>query len=84
MTERAKANPLIELLITLIVPSLILMKLSAPENLGSAAALVLALSFPLSWGLFEFWTRRKLNVFAALGVVSALLTGGIGLLALGP
>ncbi|MBK6637489.1 MAG: MFS transporter [Rhodocyclaceae bacterium] len=82
MTERAKANPLIELLITLIVPSLILMKLSAPENLGSAAALVLALSFPLSWGLFEFWTRRKLNVFAALGVVSTLLTGGIGLLAL--
>ena len=32
MTDTVKPNPLIELLVTLIIPSLILMKLSDPEN----------------------------------------------------
>ncbi len=82
MSTPEKNNPLIELTITLIIPALILMKLSAPERLGAAGALVLALSFPLAWGVREFWLRRKLNLFAALGVISTLLTGGIGLLAL--
>ena len=50
MTDAAKTNPLIELLITLVIPSLILMKLSGPENLGTVNALLLALAFPLAWG----------------------------------
>ncbi|MBL8444128.1 MAG: hypothetical protein JNK52_08805 [Zoogloeaceae bacterium] len=82
MTDAAKPNPLIELTITLIIPALILMKLSDPANLGAANALVLALSFPLAWGVRDFWLRRKWNLFAVLGVISTLLTGGIGLLAL--
>lgn len=76
------ANPLIELAVTLIVPSLILMKLSGPEDLGAVNALLLALAFPLAWGARDFLARRKLNLFAALGLVSILLTGGIGLLQL--
>jgi hypothetical protein len=84
MTDAAKPNPLLELGITLIIPALILMKLSGPEDLGAAKALMLALSFPLAWGMRDFWKRRKLNLFAALGVVSTVLTGGIGLLALDP
>lgn len=82
MADAAKPNPLVELTITLIVPALILMKLSGPEELGAANALVLALSFPLTWGIRDFWNRRKINLFAALGVVSTVLTGGIGLLEL--
>ncbi len=78
----AKPNTLIELLITLIIPSLILMKLSGPEDLGVVNALLLALAFPLLWGARDFLMRRKLNLFAALGLVSILLTGGIGLLQL--
>lgn len=82
MADAGKPNPLVELTITLIVPALILMKLSGPEDLGAANALVLALSFPLAWGVRDFWKRRKVNLFAALGVVSTILTGGIGLLEL--
>ena len=82
MTDAAKPNPLIELLITLVIPSLILMKLSDPEDLGAVNALLLALAFPLFWGARDLLTRQKLNVFATLGVVSILLTGGIGLLQL--
>lgn len=82
MTDAAKPNPLIELLITLIIPSLILMKFSGSEDLGAVSALLLALAFPLAWGTRDLLTRQKLNLFAALGVVSILLTGGIGLLQL--
>jgi hypothetical protein len=76
------ANPLIELAVTLIVPSLILMKLSDPQDLGAVNALLLALAFPLAWGVRGLLREHKLNLFAALGVVSILLTGGIGLLQL--
>ena len=77
-------GPLIELVVTLLIPSLILMKLSGPEHLGTANALLTALAFPLGWGVWEYLRARKLNFFAALGFVSVLLTGGIGLLQLDP
>ena len=82
MHQAKQNNPLIELLINIIVPSVILMKLSGDQDLGAVRALLLALAFPLSWGTFDLVRRRKLNFFAALGLVSILLTGGIGLLQL--
>lgn len=82
MTDAAKTNPLIELLIAIVIPSLILMKLSGPEDLGAVKALLLALAFPLFWGARDLVRRRKVNLFAALGLASILLTGGIGLLQL--
>lgn len=84
MNKTAKQNPLIELLITLILPSFILMKLSGPEDLGSLNALLLALAFPLFWGAWSLLRERKVNVFAVLGLCSILLTGGIGVLQLDP
>ena len=53
MTDTAKPNPnpLVELLITLIIPSLILMKLSDPEDLGVVNALLLALKHTKGSGL---------------------------------
>jgi intracellular septation protein A len=84
MNETAKPNPLIELLLTLILPSLILMKLSGPEDLGALNALLLALAFPLFWGGWTLWRERKVNMLAVLGLCSILLTGGIGVLQLDP
>ena len=82
-TEAAKKpNPLIEIAVTIIVPAIVLMKLSGDDRLGSLRALLLALAFPLAWGLWDGYKRRKLNWLSVLGVVSTLLTGGIGLLAL--
>ena len=77
-----KPSPLLELAITLIIPSIVLMKLSGPENLGAVNALLLALAFPLAWGARSLLRERRVNLFAALGLVSVLLTGGIGLLQL--
>ena len=56
------------------------MKLSGEARLGPDGALVLALAFPLGWGAFELLKYRKFNFVALLGLVSVILTGGIGLL----
>ncbi|NQD91300.1 MFS transporter [Pseudomonas sp. CrR25] len=77
-----KPRPLIDLLISILIPSLILMKLSGDADLGADRALVLALAFPLGWGAFELIKYRKFNFIALLGLVSVMLTGGIGLLKL--
>ena len=84
VAAKHKPRPLVDLLVSIIVPSVILMKLSAAEDLGASGALIFALAFPISWGLFELFKYRKFNFIALLGLVSVLLTGGIGLLKLDP
>ncbi|MES2821462.1 MAG: VC0807 family protein, partial [Pseudomonadota bacterium] len=81
-TATHKPRPLIDLLVSILLPSLILMKLSGEQYLGPVDALLLALAFPLVWGTFELIKYRKFNFIALLGLVSVLLTGGIGLLQL--
>jgi hypothetical protein len=80
----AQRNPLLEIVVTIIVPAIVLMQLSGPERLGTSGALVLALAFPVGWGLWEGLTHRKMSWLALLGVISTLLTGGIGLLEVDP
>lgn len=77
-----KPRPWVDLLVSIIIPSVILMKLSGDEYLGNVWALLIGLAFPLGWGLFELVKYRKKNFIAVLGVISVGLTGGIGLMAI--
>ena len=79
-----KPRPMIDLLVSIVIPSIILMKFSGAENLGASTALIVALAFPLGWGLFELFKYRQFNFIALLGLISVLLTGGIGLFKLDP
>lgn len=81
-TPTHKPRPMIDLLVSIVLPSVILMKLSGDDALGATTALITALAFPLGWGLFERFRYKKTNFIALLGLVSVLLTGGIGLLEL--
>ena len=83
-TADHKPRPLVDLLLSIVVPAVILMRLSDDDALGAAGALVVALAFPIGWWLFERVRYRKFNFIAVLGLVSVLLTGGIGLLELDP
>ena len=83
-TPTHKPRPMIDLLVSIVIPSIILMKFSGAENLGASTALIVALAFPLGWGLFELFKYRQFNFIALLGLISVLLTGGIGLLKLDP
>ena len=73
---------LINLACNLLIPTLILTKLSGEDYLGIKLAILIALSFPIVYGVHDFFTRGKLNFFSALGVVSVTLTGGISLMEL--
>ncbi|RZA05984.1 MAG: MFS transporter [Moraxellaceae bacterium] len=73
---------LINILMNIVIPTLILTKLSSPHYLGPVWALVIALAFPIGYGLKDFIANRKINFFSGLGIVSVLLTGGIGILKL--
>jgi hypothetical protein len=70
----------LNLLCNIVLPTLILTKLSGSDYLGIKLAIVVALAFPMSYGLHDFFTRGKLNFFSGLGIVSITLTGGISLL----
>ncbi|RYZ96619.1 MAG: MFS transporter, partial [Moraxellaceae bacterium] len=75
-----KENMLVNILMNIVIPTLILTKASGDDYLGATWGLIVALAFPIGYGLKDFIARRKFNFFSALGVVSVLLTGGISLL----
>lgn len=79
-----KENMFANILINVVIPTLILMKLSGADKLGPTLALLLALAFPIGYGVVDYLKTRKLNFFSALGVVSVMLTGGMALLKLPP
>ena len=81
-TPPAAANPWIEIAVTIIVPSVVLMQACGEGALGPMGALLLALAFPLGWGLNNWRLRRGFGPMAAIGLVSTVATGGIALLKL--
>lgn len=83
-------HPLANILINVLVPVLALSYLSKdpefqqaigkavkPWHIGPIKALVVALAFPIAYGVWHFAKTRKGNFFSALGLVSVLLTGGL-------
>ncbi len=79
-----RENVLLSLGINIAIPAVILMKLSGENALGPVWGLVVALVFPLGYGVVDFVRRREWNIVSILGFVSILLTGGIGLMQLDP
>lgn len=79
-----KSGVLANLLFNIVIPTLILTRLSGDEYLGPAWSIVVALSFPVVYGVRDWYAMRKPNFFSLLGVVSVLLTGGMSLLQLDP
>ena len=77
-----KPRPLIDILVSIVIPSTVLMKFSGDDDLGASGALITALAFPLAWGLYELIRFNIKNYIALLGLISVLLTGSIGLLQL--
>lgn len=56
------------------------MSLSPESTEVSSCLLALAVFFPVSYGIYDFRNRKKYNFMSILGAISALLTGGIGLI----
>lgn len=73
-------NPLISLFFNVVIPFLILTKLSDDSRLGVLYAFLLSLAFPLCYGGYEFIKTRKIGFIPGLGFVSVMLSGPLFLL----
>lgn len=76
-TSKAE-NPWLNLIFNIALPVLILNKGGA--YIGSFYALLLAIFFPLAYGLHDLYKSHKVNWISVLGLLNVLLTGGLALL----
>jgi hypothetical protein len=81
-TPKRKSGMLANLAFNIIIPTLIMTKLSGEDRLGPAWAIVVALAFPLAYGVRDWLQAHKPNFFSLLGIISVLLTGGMSLMQL--
>jgi len=75
-------NQRLSLIVNIIIPMLILTKLSGEQYLGTTRWLIVALAFPLGYGLREWKSAGKRSFVSWLGLFSVVMTGGIWLLQL--
>jgi hypothetical protein len=88
--KNPQEHPLANILINVLIPVLSLSYLSKDpafeESIGKAVrfwhigpvnALLVALAFPIGYGIWHFAKTRKANFFSALGLASVLLTGSL-------
>lgn len=80
MPSQKREKLWINLLLNVVIPSLLLTKGGTWFQRPPEQILVFALGFPVCYGIYDFATRKKVNVFSVIGFVSILITGGIGLI----
>lgn len=68
--------------LNVILPSVLMSKGKEWLGLEPAPLLIVALAFPVCYGIYDLVTRRKYNFFSVLGFVSILISGGVGLMEL--
>ncbi|GGX65244.1 VC0807 family protein [Saccharospirillum salsuginis] len=85
MSQQSKGGGFFSnLLFNIIIPVVILSRFSGEEHLGPSLSIVIALAFPIGYGLWEMKQTGKVNAMSVIGVISVFLTGGISLLELDP
>jgi len=77
---KPKENVWINLICNAVLPGLLLTQLSKPERLGPVWALVVAVSIPLGYGIYDLVRRRTWNMFSIIGLAGVLTTGVLGLM----
>jgi hypothetical protein len=80
-TAKKPEHNWLSLIFNVVLPVVILHKLS--ERLGPTPALLLALSFPLGYGIYDFIQRKKVNPLSLLGFLNVTVTGGLAVLGMG-
>ena len=84
MNEVAKPpkaeNPFLNIAFNIVIPVVVLNKLSV--SWGALQALVVALAFPLAYGVYDILRVKKVNFIVIFGILNVLFTGGLALLKL--
>jgi len=77
--DEKPSHSLLNLVFNVIIPAIILTKFSTHSYLGPSKGVIVALSFPITYGLYDLVKNKKWNYISILGVTSVLLTGGLAL-----
>lgn len=75
-------NLLLNLICNVALPTAVLTWGSGEKALGPKWGLVVALLFPIGYGIHDYARRRRINFISAIGFASVLISGGFGLLKL--
>jgi hypothetical protein len=78
-----RENPLVNLVCNIAIPTIVLMNFSKEDRLGPLWGLIVALIFPVGYGIYDLVRRKKTNFLSILGVLSVLLSGGLALAKIG-
>ena len=88
-TKAKRENLFLNIIFNIAAPSItfsklddVLAKVGAPDALTPTQILILAISMPLSYGVYDYIQRRNINLFSILGFANIGLTGVIGILEL--
>jgi len=79
-----RENLLLSLAFNIAIPLFVLTKLSNPDRLGPVVALIVGLSFPLCYGIWDLLSRKQINFVSILGIISVGLSGTFGLIEVDP
>lgn len=80
MTVEKRENPLVSIAFNIAIPGALFYKLGDWTPLEPLPVLVIAIAFPIIYGLQDLLRRGKYNAISILAFVSLLLTGGFGLM----
>lgn len=79
-----KDSLLLNLAVNIVIPTVILSKFSGEDKLGVEWAIIVALAFPIAYGIRDIKRSGKFSLFSILGIFSVAMTGGMALLELPP
>jgi intracellular septation protein A len=82
MPEKDEKHALLDVALTVLVPTFLLDWGSETGRLGPFWALIAASAIPLLFGVYRWWKQSGIHFFSLFGLAAVVLTGGMGLLKL--
>jgi len=83
MNSQTQNNSFSNIVINILIPVFILNKGTKILHLSPQNTVILALSFPLIYGLYSLVKDKKVNFISLLGLINIIVSGTLTLLALG-
>lgn len=80
--KEKQENIFVNIILNIVLPTVILTKFSGEDALGVRNAIIIALMFPIGYGLYDLISARRVNYISLLGIFSIMLTGTFSLLKL--
>jgi intracellular septation protein A len=80
--SKTPGTSFVEIIVSFVIPTIILLRFSSESQLGPAKAMLLALAFPVALELYRLSKRQKPSVLSMIAIGGILVTGVISLLGL--